>query len=262
MHEKVTVVVPLYTTSLNDNDLMSLKRTIAVLGNYTFNFACPQHLDLAPLHNLLKKVKHNIVRFEDAYFKGISGYNKLMLSDAFYKKFDSFDYILICQTDVYVFKDELLSWCAKGYDYIGAPWLASKRNFYNKALFEVRNFFKKKKKSTNHFFKVGNGGFSLRKVSKMYEITTNQKENIAYLQENRNRYSHHVEDVYFSMVAPTLTDIKIPDYKEAVDFCIDRKPHIGLKLNGGKLPFACHGFNKPKVRAFWEPLIQKEEKKL
>ena len=31
--------------------------------------------------------------------------------------------MLIYQLDAYVFKDELLNWANKGYDYIGAPWL-------------------------------------------------------------------------------------------------------------------------------------------
>lgn len=257
---KVVVVVPLYTTNLSDNDLMSLQRSIKILNNHTFAFICPESLDLSPLNDVINNTQHTVVRFDDSYFKGVSGYNKLMLSDIFYQKFMAFEYLLICQTDVYVFKDDLLKWCNKEYDYIGAPWLASKRNFLNKALFTLRNNFKKKKKSTDHFFKVGNGGFSLRKVAKMHEITTQQKENIKQVQGNRNRHSHHIEDVYFSLVAPTLTNMNIPDYKEAVDFCIDRKPHIGVKLNNNKLPFACHGFNKPKVQAFWQPYIEKSEK--
>ncbi|NDI99830.1 hypothetical protein GWA97_12140 [Flavobacterium sp. LaA7.5] len=257
---KVIVVIPLYTTALSDNDLISLHRSITILGNHTFAVVCPQSLDLSPLDSVINKVTHTVIRFNDEFFKGVSGYNKLMLSGIFYEKFKDYEYMLICQTDVYVFKDELLKWCNKGYDYIGAPWLASERNFINKGLFVLRNFFKKKKKSTAHFFKVGNGGFSLRKVAKMYEITTEQTESIQHAQENKNPHSHHIEDIYFSLVAPTLTDMKIPDYKEAVGFSIDRKPHIGVKINGGKLPFACHGFNKPKVRAFWEPLIAKAEK--
>jgi hypothetical protein len=51
--------------------------------------------------------------------------------------------------------------------------------------------------------------------------------------------------------------MKIPDYREAVDFCIDRKPEMAVEINGGKVPFACHGFNKPKVSDFWKPLIDK-----
>lgn len=260
--DRVIVVVPLYTTKLSDNDLMSLQRSIAVLKNHVFGFVCPENLDLTPLDDVIKSVEHKIIRFDDHYFKGISGYNSLMLSDVFYAQFKGYEYLLICQTDVYVFNDDLLQWCDKGYDYIGAPWIASERNVINKGLFVFRNFFKKKKKSTAHFFKVGNGGFSLRNVAKMYEVTTTQKEQIKHAQENRNEHSHHIEDIYFSLVAPMHTEMKIPDYKEAVGFSIDRKPHIGYKLNGNKLPFACHGFNKPKVRAFWKPIIQKAEKQL
>lgn len=259
MKQTVAVVIPLYTTSLNSSDLLSLKRTVKVLGNHNFAFVCPEHLDLTPLEEVIGQLKYSVVRFNDDYFKNIQGYNRLMLSDIFYEKFTNYEYILICQTDVYVFSDELLHWCQKGYDYIGAPWIASNRNILNKVLFEIRNFVKKKKKSTAHFFKVGNGGFSLRKVEKMQEITTRQRENIKSLQEKGNRHNHHIEDVYFSLVAPTFTTVKIPGYKEAAGFCIDRKPDIALKINNNNLPFACHGFNKPKVTAFWKPILKKAE---
>src|SRR5690606_31898493 len=118
-----------------------------------------------------------------------------------YRRFVAYEYMLICQTDVFVFRDELLQWCEKDYDYIGAPWIASKQHLLTKVLFQITNFFKsrKKKKSTAHFFKVGNGGFSLRKVQTMLKIVTDQKENIGYVSAHPNRHGHHIEDVYFSL---------------------------------------------------------------
>lgn len=255
--ENVIVVIPLYTTSLDSNELLSLKRTADILARYRFAIVCPETLDLSPLNDILGNLDLITERFDDSYFKGVAGYNRLMLSTDFYKRFNAFDYMLICQTDVFVFSDKLMYWCEKGYDYVGAPWIASKRNLWNKALFELRNLLKKKKRSTAHFFKVGNGGFSLRKVATFDRIVHEQRENIDRISQNPNRHHHHIEDVYFSLVAPTLTKMTIPDYKEAVDFCIDRKPHIALKLNGNRLPFACHGFNKPKVWKFWQEMLKK-----
>jgi hypothetical protein len=43
---------------------------------------------------------------------------------------------------------------------------------------------------------------------------------------------------------------KIPDYREAVHFMIDRKPKIAMVLCGDQIPFGCHGINKPKVIDF------------
>jgi hypothetical protein len=78
--------------------------------------------------------------------------------------------------------------------------------------------------------------------------------------DNPNELSYHIEDVYFSLVAPKYTAMNIPDYKEAVGFAMDRKPDIAMKLNNGKVPFACHRFYNPKVKDFWTPIISKYNK--
>ena len=258
--KKAIVVVPIYKTDLDENEMLSLKRSIKMLYQHPFAIACPENLDITPLNSILAPVHYTLQRFEDSYFKGIAGYNKLMLSKVFYNSFSDYEYILICQTDVFVFEDQLDYWCNQGYDYIGAPWIASKQTAITKLLLNINNSLKKKKKTTEHFFKVGNGGFSLRKTSKMQEITSEQKDTIEYALANPNELSHHVEDVYFSLVAPKYTEMNIPDYKKAVGFAMDRKPDIAMKLNNGKVPFACHRFYNRKVKEFWAPLISKYNK--
>ena len=49
-------------------------------------------------------------------------YNRLMMSEQFYRAFEGYEYILIYQLDCLVFSNALEEWCRKGYDYIGAPW--------------------------------------------------------------------------------------------------------------------------------------------
>lgn len=253
--EKVVVAIPLYKTGLSDYEMLSLKRSLHMLGSHPITIICPQGLDFAPLQGLLNNIPHNILQFEDHYFKSASGYNALMLSEVFYNSLSNYEYVLICQTDVFVFEDRLEYWCNKGYDYIGAPWIASKQTPLKHLLLTLSNLFKKKKKTTAHFFRTGNGGFSLRRVATMQHIVSSQKENIAHLLQNPNIYSHQNEDIYFSLVAPLYTKMKIPDYVEAVDFAIDRKPDISLKLNHNKLPFACHRFYNKGVANFWLPII-------
>lgn len=58
-----------------------------------------------------------------------------MLSAEFYERFLAWDYILLCQTDAFVFRDELADWCARGYDYIGAPWPL--RPIYSNPLYKI-----------------------------------------------------------------------------------------------------------------------------
>lgn len=259
MHQQnAIVVVPLHTTNLSADEVMSLKRSTQVLGRHHFAVVCPDGLDLSPIEALLPE-NYSTERFAPEYFKGIKGYNRLMLSAEFYARFTAYNYLLICQADVFVFEDRLDYWCSKGYDYIGAPWIGSKRNLWNITLFNIRNFFKKnsKKRSNAHLFKVGNGGFSLRKISMMKRIVTQQSADIEEALKNPSSRNHHMEDIYFSLVAPAkIPEMKIPGYVEAAAFAFDRKPQAALEINGGKLPFACHGFNKPKVKDFWKPVFK------
>ena len=162
--------------------------------------------------------------------------------------------MLIYQLDAYVFSDQLDYWCTKGYDYIGAPWIASPRTWWNKLLLKTKS--KKKQERASIFFKVGNGGLSLRKISTFINVCHQFPEKI---KENLQRpYGDFrlMEDVFWSIQVPEFVpDFKVPDYNVALGFAFDRKPHLALELNNGKLPFGCHGFYKPKVKAFWEKYI-------
>ena len=64
-----------------------------------------------------------------------------------------------------------------------------------------------------------------------------------------------MEDVFWSSIPEHDSSFLIPDYKEGLQFAFDRKPELALKLNNNKLPFGCHGFEKPKVRAFWNRMM-------
>lgn len=249
------VVIPLYKTLLCHNERLAFERALHTLSHRRFSIACPTGLDLAPLAESLARVDHDVRRFDTHWFDGIEGYNRLMLSPTFYDTFADAEYLLICQTDAFVFEDRLDAWLDKGYDYVGAPWIASPQTAATRFLRRINDAFRKRRKNTAHWFKVGNGGFSLRNVSTMRRIVTTQRENIVRLQDMADHSGHHIEDLYFSIVAPKLTRMRIPDYREAVDFCIDRKPDVALRLNGGKLPIACHRFFDRGTRRFWAPII-------
>jgi len=251
----VTVVVPLYTVSLSKTEQMSLKQCVNVLGEFSIVFAQPKSLDVSSInYNGLIASEH----FEDSYFKSVSSYNELMLSSVFYERFINSEYILIYQLDAYVFKNELKMWCKKGYDYIGAPWINSKQTWLKK----IEKIFhsKQKKERSIVFYKVGNGGFSLRKVDKSLMIT---KSLIKVIKANLKRHKSDfwvMEDVFWSLKVPEyFPDFKIPEYKEALGFAIDRKPELAMELNNNVLPFGCHGFEKPKVKEFWEGKIKQED---
>lgn len=263
--DRVKVVLPIYKSKLDEFNLLNVKNNIQTLKYYTFSIICPEGLDIREIEKLLNNINYEIVRFSPNYFKDIDGYNRLMLSELFYKEYLNIDYVLICQTDVYVFRDELDYWINQGYDYIGAPWIGTPQNLYIKSLVYIENLLRKfrgkKKKGYDHLFKVGNGGFSLRKVNKHYQIVVMHRELIEYYLEKKEPNNYHIEDVFFSLKVPTLdSSFNIPNWKTALNFCIDRKPKLALKLNKGKLPFAIHGYNKQKVSKFWKSIMKNEFK--
>lgn len=247
---KAAVVIPVYKNTLTDIERLSLDQCVKVLGNFDLIYACPQGL-----HPKYENAPGSVEEFDEAYFKNIQGYNKLMLESAFYERFLQYDYILIYQLDAFVFRDELMHWCEKNYDYIGSPWIATK----NKISSLLKPFASRSLKNREPiFYKVGNGGFSLRKTRTFYEISKKLKEEINLLLTEKKEEIYAIEDVFWSLKVPEyFPDFAIPNYQEALKFSIDRKPNIALKLNNDQLPFGCHGINKPKVINFWKPLLEK-----
>ncbi len=248
---QVCIVIPIYTTNLSHIEKISLEKCLDTLSNYDIIFAEPNSLNNASI-NINNQILSE--KFDDSYFKDILGYNKLLLSHEFYQRFSKYNYMLIHQLDCYVFSDRLLYWCNKNYDYIGAPWIASKNTKLKQLISQFDNY--QKKRRARIFFNVGNGGFSLRKIKTFIDITKKHKDIIdTELSRDRKDYKL-MEDVFWSFTAPKLSkDYKIPDYIKAIKFSIDRKPKLAMKINKGRLPFGCHGINKPKVIKFWESKI-------
>jgi hypothetical protein len=247
----VKVLIPIYKSELTKVEEASLKQCVKLLSEFPIIFVQPKSLYSSNI-NYDGLIKTEV--FEDHFFKDVFGYNSLMLSEVFYERFIDSEYILIYQLDAYVFKNELKYWCSKGYDYIGAPWIASKNTVINRFL---KTFHSSRKKARQAiFFKVGNGGFSLRRVSSFFYATQKLKLEIEdNLKRNRNDF-WIMEDVFWSLTAPThLKNFLIPGYKEALKFAIDRKPKLAFKLNNQVLPFGCHGLEKTKAKSFWQEKI-------
>lgn len=245
------VVIPFYKAELNTVEERSFKQCQKILSNYDIIFALPENIEV---NYIPASIKTEI--FDKEYFKNIKGYNQLMLSPHFYERFLDYEYILIYQLDSFVFRDELKMWCEKNYDYIGAPWIAT-NNFVSRLLKPFNSKSIKRRKPI--FYKVGNGGFSLRKTRSFYKISAELTSEITQQLESKQDEIYSNEDVFWSLKVPRFfPDFKIPEYGEAVGFAIDRKPKIALKINDHKLPFGCHGIDKPKVRKFWEPIVEKE----
>lgn len=259
MKHLVKVIIPVYKDYFGEFEEKSFLQCLKILKNYQIVLVQPEGLDNSYITKKHSKIM--IESFPKQYFKNISGYNELLLSTFFYERFLDSEYILIYQLDAFVFKDELKIWCEKGYDYIGAPWIATQYNSIGMKIFAaVASFFesKKKKERKQIFYKAGNGGFSLRRVTSHYKITKEQETFISNFLNIENKPVYAIEDVFWSLKAPEFSkDFRIPEYKEALHFAIDRKPKIAFKLANDQIPFGCHGINKPKVIDFWKPILNK-----
>lgn len=156
------IVIPIYKQSLSSNEIYSVKQCLTIFNNHPVVFVHPKSLNLKWYHDFLKNYSNPICfeAFNTNYFKSTVSYNKLMLSLSFYCRLKRFEYILIYQTDCFVFRDELEYWCNKGYDFIGSPLFNEKS--YNNGQFEICG--------------IGNGGFSLRKVRSFIRVLTSMKK--------------------------------------------------------------------------------------
>lgn len=253
--KECVVIIPVYKSELSDFDRQSICQTCKVLGNHTLVIIHPEGLDISNYTKEFPMLKSKV--FKKEYFQGIMGYNRLMLSTDFYGAFLDYKYILICQTDAYIFRDELHSWCEKGYDYVGAPWL--RKRSYNlpvlKQLMSLSLWWKHlngKRSKQDLYNKIGNGGLSLRKTQSHYDVTINQRELIKeYTRFEKKRHLYN-EDVFWALEPENF---KYPSPEEALMFSFDKYPAMCYEITNNKLPMGCHAWYKRKMKHFWRKCI-------
>ncbi len=233
---KIAIAIPIYKAKPSIAEKASLLQVIKILGKYEIIFFGPQSLDFTIYKNILPN--GNLKYFQDSYFESITGYSKLMLSPSFYKQFFDYSYILIYQLDAWVFKDELVEWCKKEFDYIGAPWLEKPPITKKKVFFDISTLFVNK---------VGNGGLSLRKVKSHYQNTLFFSPILKYFIKN--------EDMFWGLFLYYLNPFfKRPKPKEALKFAFEMNPKRSFELNNNTLPFGVHAWEKYDSE-FWKKYI-------
>ena len=258
----VAVVIPFYKTELTELEKISLAQCLKTLSAYPIIAVKPASLDLSSIPGYSSFT--DIISFKNSFFDGVQGYNELMLSPDFYKTFIEFEFILIHQLDAFVFRDELADWCNKGYDYIGAPWL--KRLADPDAIKAIKtrvitryhifvNTFEGNLPSDRQFDnKVGNGGFSLRRVKKFYNLALKFQSRIEDYHKREEHQFH--EDVFWSIeVNRKSRHLIIPRYKKALLFSFENRLEQSMKHTHGHIPFGCHAWDQHLD--FWRPYMEK-----
>ncbi|MDY6371159.1 MAG: DUF5672 family protein [Bacteroidales bacterium] len=276
MSKRIAIVIPVIARSVEGDELQSLRQCLKVLGRRDICFLCSNELDTTFYERACNEVGVPFRKrtFGREWFSGVKAYNSMCFSSMLYEAFAEYEYVLIYQLDAYVFEDRLDEWCARGYDYVGGPWLCHWSQ-------EVENL--------DHW-EVGNGGFCLRRVDTFLRVLTTPRllhkplKGIGRLaKENRRRLDqkpwlwpwlafraltgyHNTlqyyikqngqEDKAFAQCQYNGL-MRIPTAREALDFSFDMRPTTCYKMNGNRLPMGCHMWFKYDNESFWYPQIYK-----
>ena len=205
-----------YVPSCNNSSLFIEFRVLpycfSIILNMMMNFPHWNHTIICNHNNkelfqeFISKYNNNIqLIIIDKEILNVNDYNNLLLSESFWSQF-TYDYILLYQEDTFVLHNNIDKFL--DYDYCGAPWPHDQN-------INITN--------------VGNGGFSLRKVSSLikcfHKITPELcKKNI---NENVEKYIKNIyldnipEDVYFSTVINDEKIGKVCPYKLSQEFALE-----------------------------------------
>ncbi len=265
---KCAVVIPIYKENLSANEERSLRQCLKILGEYPIVFVAPHKLNREKYIQICSEYKSSThyELFKDKFFSGLNGYNALMVSSDFYKRFLNYDYILIYQLDAFVFENNLAFWCEQGYDYVGSPVFDLQRGA---SIPRHTNFL--------------NGGLSIRKTTVFYRLARTKLHLSRSLYSvwskfdilNRRPTAFNLFPMFCLFLAITfLKKIfglqlnedyewsimikkygKIAPFEEALKFSFDSCPEYAFKLTDGRLPFGCHGWTAYYNRMFWKEFI-------
>lgn len=247
--KQFAIVTPIYKSEPDIVEIISLKRMYEVLKNtgYDIYFIYPKGLDISKYYELVDTNIFKELELDKKYFESTYTYSQLCLSHDFYKLFKDYEYIYIYQLDVYLRENHFEEFCKFGYDYIGSPVLSTDCGWITVTEID----------GEQHFSPViGNGGFSLRKVSTFMEITNPNGEFIKHYNITQEALEQvQYEDLYFCEFVPKLYDINIAPLKIGLIFSWDMSADVLYnQFELHNLPMAIHAWDK-NIR-FWKKIIE------
>lgn len=243
--KKFCIVIPIYKEEPDIIEKISLKRIDKIIHNkYDIFLVKPKGLNTDNYYKILDKSCIKEIEFKKSYFTSSASYSQLCLQYSFYNKFSKYEYMYIYQTDCYLVYDQLEEWCDKGYDYIGAPILASDASWKNW------------KNPDNYEPQVGNGGFCLRKISVFKDLTDPKGEFRQYYNITDELLKKVIyEDKYFSNDLYEFYDLTKPSWMEALIFALDMNVDVVYnQLDKNILPMGIHAW--PKNIRYWKNVLE------
>jgi hypothetical protein len=237
---QLIILIPIYKSKFAALEQFSIDYSLAKSSGRQHCFIAPEGLDCSYYHLRYPGVGYEF--FPPHYFDSVQSYSRLLLSEGFYGRFVGFEFILMLQSDAIMLTDDLDFWLAQPFDYIGAPWPDGIELTVQRDRFCGENH----RRVRTH---VGNGGFSLRRVSKCLALIHEFPEmNAKFTEVGTN------EDSYFSLLGMLSTDFIIPNEITASRFSMELKPEFYYAANGRRFPMGAHAWATVQPR-FWAPCI-------
>lgn len=243
------ILLPIYTLTLSETELLATRQNLDLLRNWPQVILAPKRLQGQIEQALFSRVNghRTYIYLDDRHFISVTSYDKLLRKKWFYEMFSAFEYMLLIQTDVVIFRDDLKTWIKKAFSYIGAPWVINNG-------------------SDNETYEVGNGGLSLRRIPDFLialEKLGLMKCPSWYLQKlgyprlthffiqylfgfNRWVWPQKVhEDFFWSQLIPsTCKDFSVASSGDAFLFSIEVVPNMYSSKLSKQTPFGLHAWEK------------------
>jgi hypothetical protein len=212
------VLVPVYREVPEQFELLSMQQLVLKLGEREIRIVAPEGLSATHYLDILGD--RPVHYFDRRFFASRETYNALMVYEPLYRVADGFQFVLVHQTDAFVFEDHLDHWtAATSFDYIGAPFVGAAKTILREG---------------------ANGGFSLRNVDAFLRVLTRRNSLMFALPRSKERSLRRVrrgemmEDNYWGSV------VRVASLDERIDFAFES----GLETLGAryaaKPPFGCH----------------------
>ena len=262
MSTNVVIIIPVYKKyhSLNLSEFKLFEQIKTVFKNREITILLPEILEKDWKQNSGFKT----ICFKNFYFKDKFSYSKLLCRKKFYESFSDFEYIQIIQLDCWIFNDQLNYFTSLGLDYIGAPWMVGGLEC----------------KPQEKLWKVGNGGFSLRRVKTFISLLDKIENTFigkrpvfefkavgikSFLKNAgfKNNLRYYLkdppgEDIFWSLYIPLIfqkDEFKIADPITAAHYSFESLPDFLFKnITTCKLPMGCHNWMNNNPR-FWKKHI-------
>ncbi len=178
MKEPVTIIIPVFSLPLTAVAMNSLSTVQEHLGDFPITFIKSEKLtQIEELTEFCPTA--DFVSFDDRYFSTRTGYTKLLLTPELYQNFGWSRYLLICEMNTVITKNELAYWCRQGYDFIQLfpDFLANSSVLVSiRKRFSRQDFLKKHYAGLDKFRK--SCGISLRNVEAFQKLTKRKQRSI------------------------------------------------------------------------------------